>query len=67
VDNGNGTSTLETKILVQNITYAIMNVLESNQLEPFCSGFLVAPDLVATAGHCVNPNNVTNILFVFGF
>lgn len=34
----------------------------------FCSGFLVAPDVVATAGHCVkNQADLANIRFVFGF
>lgn len=34
----------------------------------FCSGFLVAPDVVATAGHCVkNQADLSNIRFVFGF
>ena len=33
----------------------------------FCSGVLVAPDIVATAGHCVNGATVGRIRFVFGF
>jgi V8-like Glu-specific endopeptidase len=34
----------------------------------FCSGFLVAPDLVATAGHCVrNQANCDSTKIVFGF
>jgi S1-C subfamily serine protease len=34
----------------------------------FCSGFLVAPDIVTTAGHCVkNQADLANIRFVFGF
>jgi hypothetical protein len=34
----------------------------------FCSGFLVAPDIVATAGHCVkSKQDLENIRFVFGF
>jgi hypothetical protein len=33
----------------------------------FCSGFLVADDLVATAGHCVDEDDVTGISFVFGY
>jgi subtilisin-like proprotein convertase family protein len=34
----------------------------------FCSGFLVAPDIVATAGHCVrNAAGCDNVAFVFDF
>jgi hypothetical protein len=34
----------------------------------FCSGFLVAPDVVATAGHCVKSQaDLTTMRFVFGF
>jgi len=39
---------------------------------PFCSGFLVAPNLVATAGHCVQTEGTANsdcttTRFVFGY
>lgn len=34
----------------------------------FCSGFLVGPDVVATAGHCVkNAADLRTMRFVFGF
>ncbi|MBN1444447.1 MAG: trypsin-like peptidase domain-containing protein [Planctomycetes bacterium] len=34
----------------------------------WCSGFLVAPDLVATAGHCVEVGqDCADVAFVFGF
>jgi hypothetical protein len=34
----------------------------------FCSGFLVAPDVVATAGHCVkSAADLATMRFVFGF
>lgn len=34
----------------------------------FCSGVLVAPDIVATAGHCIDsPADLAKIRFVFGF
>ena len=34
----------------------------------FCSGSLVAPDIIMTAGHCVtSEDNCKNIKFVFGF
>ena len=33
----------------------------------YCSGFLVAPDLVVTAGHCVADYNCDKTNFIFGF
>jgi V8-like Glu-specific endopeptidase len=32
-----------------------------------CTGFLVEEDVIATAGHCANNGNVTDLRFVFGF
>lgn len=70
-DNGNGTSTLITR------QYGVTNNLCSEErfrdqpIGAFCSGFLVAPDIIATAGHCVLPEgegvNLNNVKFVFGF
>ena len=38
------------------------------QVSAFCSGFLVAPDVIATAGHCVDDQSrCSNIRFIFGF
>lgn len=34
---------------------------------PYCSGFLVGPDIVATAGHCFSEYDLDSTLFVFGF
>ena len=33
----------------------------------YCSGFLVAEDLVATAGHCYDEGDLADTRFVFGF
>jgi hypothetical protein len=33
----------------------------------FCTGFLVAPDLMATAGHCIAAETCAATAFVFGF
>jgi V8-like Glu-specific endopeptidase len=33
----------------------------------FYSGFLVAKDVIATAGHCVTEKNVANLRFIFGY
>jgi hypothetical protein len=43
-------------------------VFSSQPLGCFCSGFLVGPDVVATAGHCVTSDaDLGHIRFVFGF
>jgi hypothetical protein len=34
---------------------------------PLCTGFLVKDDIIATAGHCVNEQNVKDLRFVFGY
>ena len=35
---------------------------------PFCTGFLVGSDLIATAGHCVNSvSGLDSVRFVFGY
>ncbi|HZA23189.1 MAG TPA: serine protease [Dehalococcoidia bacterium] len=33
----------------------------------FCSGVLVAPDIIATAAHCIQDMNIADIRFVFGY
>lgn len=32
-----------------------------------CTAFLIAPDLVVTAGHCIEPGDLGEVAFVFGF
>ncbi len=34
---------------------------------PYCTGFLVGDDLVATAGHCFDADDLGEVRFVFGF
>lgn len=34
---------------------------------PYCTGFLVGDDLVATAGHCFDAGDIGDVRFVFGF
>lgn len=33
----------------------------------FCSGFMVGPDIIATAGHCFDNGDIGSVRFVFGF
>jgi Bacterial tandem repeat domain 1/Trypsin-like peptidase domain len=67
VDNGNGTSTLQTQNFGTAQNLCAEERFRDQPIGAFCSGFLVAADIIATAGHCVNDGNVTNARFVFGF
>ena len=66
-DNGDETSTLRTQNFRTSQNLCPNERFGEQPIGCFCSGFLVAPDIVATAGHCVNANNVTSVRFVFGF
>jgi len=39
----------------------------SQPTAPFCTGFLVGPDIVATAGHCYDAADYASVRFVFNF
>ncbi|KAB1068602.1 trypsin-like serine peptidase [Methylobacterium planeticum] len=67
VSNGDGTSTLRTETLQSAQRVCAKERFAAQPTGAFCTGFLVGPDLVATAGHCVNEGNVTTVRFVFGF
>ncbi len=66
-DNGDGTSTLRTKPFGVALNLCSSERFRTQPIGAFCSGFVVGPDLIATAGHCVNPMNVTDVRFVFGY
>lgn len=68
VDNGDGTYSLVA------YQYSISGYLPcpgepfaGQPTAAFCTGFMVGPDLIATAGHCVDAASVQNTSFVFGF
>jgi secreted trypsin-like serine protease len=66
-DFGDGTSGLLT---VNYGEYCNLCPSERFREQPsgsFCSGVLVAPDVIATAGHCIEGENITDIRFVFGY
>src|SRR5262249_25343784 len=52
VDNGNGTSTLRTQNFGVARNLCAGERFRDQPIGAFCSGFLVAPDIIATAGHC---------------
>ncbi|HUW18953.1 MAG TPA: serine protease [Sedimentisphaerales bacterium] len=77
-DNGDGTYSLPTETFAQWYEKADP-IGTGNPLcpdEPFrnqpnpawCSGLLVAPDIIATAGHCITgPGDCADVAFIFGF
>ena len=70
VDQGDGTSRLPAKTFKASQKLCDSERFKDQPCGAFCSGFLVAPDLVATAGHCVDPDylaDVTRIRLVFGY
>ncbi len=66
-DNGNGTSTVSTTPFSVANSLCSSERFASQPTSPFCSGFLVAKDIVCTAGHCVDQNGLARVRFVFGF
>ena len=66
-DNGDGTSTLRTVNFGVSYNLCSGERFRDQPTGAFCSGFLVEPNVIATAGHCVNADNVTDVRFVFGF
>jgi hypothetical protein len=66
-DNGDSTSSLSTQNFGTAQNLCATERFREQPIGAFCSGFLVAPDIIATAGHCVNASNVTDVRFVFGY
>jgi Trypsin-like peptidase domain len=66
-DNGDGTSTLQTQNFGTSRNLCATEPFRDQPTTGFCSGFLVAPDIIATAGHCVDASNVGTVRFIFGF
>lgn len=66
-DNGDGTSTIRTVRFGDAQRLCAGERFANQPTSPFCSGFLVGKQLLATAGHCIDGNNLARTRFVFGF
>ena len=68
-NNGNGTYTLAAfPWVTQGGSSICTNEPYRGQAQAgFCSGFLVGPDIITTAGHCVSSSNIGSVAFVFDF
>jgi hypothetical protein len=67
VDWGDGTSELLTANYGEYCNLCPSERFREQPIGSFCSGVLVAPDVIATAGHCIEGENVADIRFVFGY
>ncbi|MEQ8769178.1 MAG: proprotein convertase P-domain-containing protein [Phycisphaerales bacterium] len=69
-DNGDGTYTLATSPWTSagGGTLCPEEPFRGQPQVGFCSSFLVGPDIITTAGHCVDSFDISNgVAFVFGF
>lgn len=66
--NGAGGFNLQTSAYRQSGLPACSGEAFANQpVAAFCTGFLVAPDIIVTAGHCYDSGDIGGVRFVFGF
>ena len=66
-DLGDGTAALLTVNYGEDCNLCPSERFREQPIGSFCSGVLVAPDVIATAGHCIEGENVADIRFVFGY
>lgn len=67
-NNGNGTYSISTSAFVQlGLAPCFDEPFRTQPTAAFCTGFLVGPDLIATAGHCYTVSDITATRFVFNF
>jgi hypothetical protein len=66
-DNGDGSSAIRTVRFATAQRLCESERFGNQPTGPHCTGFLVAPDIVATAGHCIDNNNIARTRFFFGF
>jgi hypothetical protein len=66
-DNGDGTSTIRTTMFGDAQNLCSNERFRNQPTGPFCTGFLVGEQLLATAGHCIDSNRLSRTRYVFGF
>lgn len=71
-DATRGVSTLATRKYGETMNLCRTEKFFDQSTGAFCSGSLVAPNLIMTAGHCISPSataamNCSNVKFVFDF
>jgi hypothetical protein len=66
-DNNDGTSYLETKKFGEAYDLCSDEKYREQPITALCSGVIVDSDVIATTGHCIDSENVSNTVFIFGF
>ena len=72
-DNGDGTFSMPAETFAEYYLSVIERPLCGDEpyrdqpVPAFCSGFLIDTDIIATAGHCIDPGSNLDVAFVFGF
>ncbi|MFE7630190.1 trypsin-like serine peptidase [Kocuria sp. NPDC057446] len=66
-DNGDGTSTLNGPVIGDEYGLCADEPFRTQPTIAFCSGFLVDPSIVVTAGHCLDAGNLATTRFVFSY
>jgi hypothetical protein len=66
-DLGDGTAALLTVNYGDSYNLCPSERFREQPSGSFCSGVLVAPDIIATAAHCIKGENIADIRFVFGY
>jgi V8-like Glu-specific endopeptidase len=66
-DMGDGTAALLTGNYGDSYNLCPSERFREQPSGSFCSGVLVAPDIIATAAHCITDMNIADIRFVFGY
>jgi S1-C subfamily serine protease len=65
--NGNGTATLLTTTFGTAYNLCPSERFQAQPTVSFCSGVLVAPDVIVTAAYCLAGKNLSDIQIVFGY
>ncbi len=69
IDEKNGFSTMKIKNYGETFNLCDSEPFRNQPIAAggLCTGFLVKDNIIATAGHCVDKNNLTDLSIVFGF
>jgi len=66
-DNGDGTSTISGQNYGTKYNLCSTERFKTQPSIANCTGFLVDPSFIVTAGHCIQESTLQNFKFVFGF